>query len=103
MTENWMFSRGTLKAHSIKDNKSICGSGSQFESRVTCTIWVTNVPNGNSHFELECPKCKSGVIYDTQFSQFPRKEETANSILAKAFIKGCQTPLKEPEEESEKP
>lgn len=31
MTEAWMFSRGTLKAHIVKDGIALCGSGRNFE------------------------------------------------------------------------
>ncbi len=31
MSGEWMFSRGTLKAHYVTDGKALCGSGNHFE------------------------------------------------------------------------
>ena len=39
---SWMFTRGTLKAHFVKDGKAICGSGNRFEQPAYSLLGTEN-------------------------------------------------------------
>jgi len=48
MVENWMFTRGTLKAHYVKDGKAICGLIADFEPLLSGV---------NLSDKVKCKKC----------------------------------------------
>ena len=72
---SWLFTRGTLKAHYVRDGKSVCGSGSKFDPPVPDHIFDLG--------KYKCKKClhklelqKAELIIpqgDTFYSEYCRE------------------------------